>query len=651
MNARPRALVAVLASVLALAWTFVARAQGTPQLQLQVDVDTVGVGDVVHVQLGAQSSDAAPSDPRLALPPGLVQRGQSTSPTQTHININGTQIDRFGLTVDWTLQTQRVGVFTIGPASVAVGGNRVSVRGVTVHVVPTGQAPPRQPSPQQAPASPFTFSPFDPWKGLIQGFGQNFPQPDIAPPQSAPPVTTDPKLSLDAPRAAYYFLHATVDKTSAVVGEQVTYSVYEYIDLGAQTAIEIDDSDVHDAAVADYVKRPLLREDQDALLAGYASIAGRPWVVKLVRRWALFPLHAGDLAIGPMSVMLARPRSAVGQRTTEPLTVHVTEPPAAGRPPGYALGDVGHFSLTAQVAPKDVEQGGAVGVHVELSGTGNVPSTIATPAREGVEWLAPEVHEQLGAIGHESFGGKRSFDYVVRVRRAGDIALGELSLPFWDPDAKKYDVARASLGMVHVKPVANAPAASAGAPEETLPGLPAPVDTMEGEPTRRAHLGDAPLFWLLGVGAWPVAFGLAVGATAAGRRASRAWRARKASPVAELKERLAAADAASEGSDARRVDAAVARALEAAAMAHAGVNVRGAIGDEVADRLARAGVAQGAASRIAGLLRECEMARFSPEGADVVSRVVPARSGSRCPPCVACDGPRGRRSSDLRRAR
>lgn len=618
MSPRPRVLLVALAALVALAWSLVAGAQSTPQMQLQTDADTVGVGDFVHVELGAQSADGPPSDPRLTLPAGLALRGQSQSPTQTHMNINGQQSDHWGLTVDWTVQAQKVGVFTIGPASVVIGNTRYSVRGATVHVVPAGQAPPRPAPAQQAP-SPFSFSPFDPWKGLIQGFGQLPQPPDLGPPQGVPQATTDPKLALDAPRAAYYFLHATVDKTSAVVGEQVTFSVYEYIDIGAQAGVEVDDSDVHDATVADFVKHQLLREDQDALLAGYASIAGRTWLVKLVRRWALFPLHAGDLAIGPMSVTLSRPRSAAGPRTTEAFKVHVTEPPAAGRPPGYALGDVGHFSLTAQVTPRDVDQGGAVGVHVELSGTGNVPSTIETPAREGVEWLAPEVHDQLGAIGHESFGGKRSFDYVVRVQHAGDVALGELALPFWDPDAKRYDVARASLGVVHVKPVANAPAASAEAPEETLPGLPAPVDKMEGEPQRRAHFDDAPLFWLFGIGAWPVAFGVAVGATAVGRRAARAWGARRASPAAELKERLAAADTASEGTDARQVDAAVARALEAAAMAHAGVNVRGAIGGEVAERLARAGVAQDAASRVAELLRECEMARFSPEGADVAS--------------------------------
>lgn len=617
MTARPGTWFAALAVLLAVVWSLDASAQGKPQLRLQLETDTIGVGDVVHVQLGAQSGDAQPTDARLELPAGLVQRGQGTaSPTQTHININGVQTDRWGLTVDWLVQAQRVGVFTVGPASVVVGGTRFAARGATLHVVPAGQAPPRQ-LPAQQPASPFQFSPFDPWKGLIQGFGQNFPQPDLGPPQTPQQVTTDPKLSLDAPRGALYFLHATVDKTSAVVGEQVTFSVYEYDDA-SDPSVEVQED--HEATTADFARQPLMRMDQnEGLLAGYAAIGGRTWLVKLIQRWALFPLRAGDLVVGPKTELVVRPRSAAGPRTTETLTVHVTEPPAAGRPPGYALGDVGHFSLTAQVTPREVDQGGAVGVHVELSGTGNVPSAIATPAREGIEWLAPEMHDQLGSIGHESFGGKRSFDYVVRLRRAGDVALGELSLPFWDPDAKRYDVARASLGTVHVKPVANAPAASAGEPEETLPGLPGPMDKMEGEPARRAHLDDVPLFWLLGIAAWPVAFGLAVGATAAGKRASRAWNARRASPAAELKERLAAADAASEGGDARQVDAAVARALEAAAMAHAGVNVRGALGGEVADRLARAGVAEGAASRIADLLRECEMARFSPEGPDVAS--------------------------------
>jgi hypothetical protein len=49
------------------------------------------------------------------------------------------------------------------------------------------------------------------------------------------------------------------------------------------------------------------------------------------------------------------------------------------------------------------------------------------------------------------------------------------------------------------------------------------------------------------------------------------------------------------------------------------VSVRGAIGDEVVERLERAGVRREAAERIADLLRECEAARFSPDTTDVVA--------------------------------
>ncbi len=603
-----------LLAVLALSLS-TARAAGTPTIQLQADADTVGVGDIVHLVMTVQSGDAPPADPQPGPLGGFTLRGQNASPSQTHISINGNRIDRWGLQVDYALQATRTGTFKLSP-TVVVGGSRFTVSPVLVHVVPAGQAPPRPRSPQ--PSSPFgslPFSPFDPWKGLIQ--------PPDADPQPSPAVNLDPRLSLDAPRGAVYFLHATVDKTSCVVGEPVVFSVFEYLDTTASGGVEVDESDVHDATAADFVKHPLLREDQDAQLSGFGSVSGRPWQVKLVRRWALFPLHAGDLAIGPMSVTVTRPRNAAGKRTTETLTVHVSEPPAQGRPAGYALGDVGRFTLSAQVTPREVEQGGAVGVHVELSGTGNVPAALATPAREGVEWLTPETHDQLGVTGQTTYGGKRSFDYVVRVLRAGDIDLGELSLPYWDPDAKRYQTARAPLGAVHCTATASgAAASSAAAADDKLQGLPAPRDTLEapqGAAPPRVHLDDARVFWLGGLGAWPAALGLVLAGTAAGRRLRGALRTRRTSPAAELKERIAAATVACEGADARAADAAVERALHSAAVAHAGVNLRGAVGVEVVARLAEAGVPRDVADEVWALLRECEAARFSPDTTDAAA--------------------------------
>jgi hypothetical protein len=602
---RLAALLLLVAGLLAVG---LGRAQGAPEVRLQADATVVGVGDVVHVQMSATSSEAMPDDPRLGPTPGFTLRGQNASPSQTHIIMNGVSSDRYSLTVDWALEATRTGTFNVGPASVVVKGARVVASPIALRVVPAGQAPPRQRR-AQPPPMPFGFSPFDPWRGL-------FPAPGVEPePPPQPTVTADPKLALDAPLGPYLFLHTVVDKTSAVVGEQVAFTAYLYVDPSAP---RLNQDDLHEAEANDFVKHALTRDDDENIpLAGYAAIAGRAWQVLLLRRWALFPLHAGDLTIGPMSLRVTTGQGVQSTRKSEVLHVHVTEPPLAGRPPGYAMGDVGRFTLSAQVQPREAAQGGAVGVHVELSGTGNLPSQIATPARAGVEWLAPEVHDKMGAVGQEGFGGTRSFDYVVRIKDAGAVDLGELRLPFWSPEKKHYDVARAALGVVNVTAVTGSGSTSSEAPPELLPGLPGPRDHLEGGGAVRRHLDDSPLFWLVAVGGAPIAFVFAVASRAAGRRVTTAWRQRRTSPLAELRERTAAARAACARGDGRETDAAVARALEAATIAHAAVNVRGAAGSgEIAERLGRGGVPREVAERVGALLGQCEGARFSPEAVD-----------------------------------
>lgn len=601
--------------ILSVAFVGIAMSQAAPQMQVQVEPETVGVGEMVHLQLSATSADSMPSDPLPGSTQGFAVRGQSSSPSQTLISINGSRMDRYTLTTTWALQAQRTGTFHVGPASVVVGGARYASQPVTVTVVAAGQAPRRRatgPPPLPTLQNPFTLSPFDLWRGMLPpGLDDQTRSPE--------PITTDPKLALDAPRGAYYFLHSTIDRASAVVGEQVVFSVYAYFDVGADR-VEIDGDSVHDATVADFIKYPLQRDDQEPPLAGYASIGGRTWSVRLIRRWALFPLHTGDLTIGPMHARMLSPASVAGaERSAETLHVHVTEPPLAGRPTGYVLGDAGRFALSAQVSPHEVDQGGAVGVHAELSGTGNLPNALATPAREGVEWLAPEVHDELGPTNHDVFGGKRTFDFVVRLRRPGAVDLGELALPYWDTDSKKYEIARARLGVVQVKGSATRAESSQEEARSVLPTLPAPRGALEGWAAARAHADDSPFFWILGISGCPLAFGAAVAGRAVGRRALSRWRRRALSPARELKARMDAAGAACRAGDARSADSAIARALEAATVAHAGVSLRGAVDGELVERLQRAGVAPDAAARVAELLRECDTARFAPDAVDIVA--------------------------------
>jgi hypothetical protein len=608
------ALVAFVGAWLCL-FCAIARAQHAPQLRIQLDADTVGVGDVVHVRVSASSSEAMPDDARLGATPGFSVRGQQAFPQTSFVSMNGVQSTTYTLQVTWTLVAERPGSFHIGGPSVTVGGVRYPSRPVTITVVGAGKAPPRAPQQPQMPPgmqNPFNMSPFDPWKGFLQQFDQM----DRGAPPEEQQVPIDPKLSQVQPRGAVYFLHATVDKTSAAVGEQVLFTIYAYRDAEAGR-FQADQDAGREPDVPDFVKHPLVSDDKLGQAVGYASIGGHIWEVTLALRWALFPLHSGDLGIGPMHMGILRPASAAGPRTSESIVVHVAEPPVAGRPPGYSVGDVGRYSLSAEVKPREVEEGGAVGVHIELLGSGNVPSAITTPARAGIEWLPAETHDDVGPKGQDDFGGKRTFDFVVRVHRPGNVDLGEMALPYWNPVERRYDIARAPLGAVHVTPLAAAATGGEDAPAEVLPGMPPPRDALARTVGPRSHWDDSAAFWIAGIGAWPLAFGVAVAGRAVGRRAKGAWERRRTSPVAELRERLAEATTACDKADARTVDAAIARALEAASVAHAGVSIRGAVGSEVADRLAQAGVARATAESVADLLRECEAARFAPDEADI----------------------------------
>jgi hypothetical protein len=581
-------------------------AQARPELRATIERGVVEVGALVHLSLSAMSSEAMPQNPEPGATPGFKVRGASASPSQSISIVNGVRTDRQGITATWTLQAQKVGSYSVGPVSVVVAGKKYETNRVTVRVVPVGQSPPDD---SQVGGGIFGpgFSPFDPWKGLLQPFSNDS---EIDRPEREGPAT-DPRFALDAPRGDVAFLHAVVDKPRAVVGEQVTLTIYLYVDERAPSS---DGQDVHEAVVGDFLKKPLLEDERKQKVVGIAEVSGRRYMVVLIRKVALFPLKAGDLEIGPMTRSVVVGRNAV-MRESERLNVRVTEPPVAGRPPGYTVGDVGRFALSAEVSPRAVERGAAVAVNVELKGTGNLPSALVPPVRAGVEWLDPDVHEKLGAADGQRFGGQRSFSFVVQMKAEGNVDLGSFVLPYWDPDTKAYAVARADLGRVVVRPGA-APAVARDEKVDPLPGLPSPRGRLEGVRSVTSHLSDSPVFWI-GLAAPPFAYAFALGAHAAGRRMRTSARRRATSPVAALKARIAEAESASKERDPRAAYAAIVRAVEAATFAYAGVNVRGIAVDDVARALEGRGVDGATAHALRDTLDACGNARFSPEAHDI----------------------------------
>jgi len=565
----------------------------------QISPDTIEVGDTASVTLSVTPGDQA-NNPQMSVPSGLSVVGTMISPSFQISIVNGQVNQVSSARVSFRVRALREGTYTLGAPSVSVGGSLVTGDRTTLRVVPRGTLPQQQrPDPLdpfglfggQSPFQPFDTQPLD------------IPEPTL-------PI--DPRFNLPAARDSGIFLHATLDKTQVVVGEQVTLSIWVYVDI---TENDPQLQDPHDVGTSEFLRQALFDPSATVKPVGFGRASGRTFSVALLRKWALFPLHSGDLEITPMRVNIGRR----GDRSSEPLKVHVTEPPMEHRPAGYAVGDVGHFTLTADVTPRDVERGAAVSVTVELSGSGNLPASITVPARPNVSWLDPEVKEDMKVLDEkiagapDVWGGTRTFTYVVTPKKEGDVDLGEIAVPFFDPKTKSYDVARAALGVIHVKPGANAPPPENEAkPFATMPRI---RDALGGARAEETHLDDSRAFFALLVA--PTAlFGIAVSARRAARRFAERAQERKTSPIAELKQRLRAQSDAEKADDARAIDGATIRVLESAAVAHANVNVRGVGGESVADVLVRAGVDAESATELRDLLEACAAARFSPDGVE-----------------------------------
>ncbi len=126
------------------------------------------------------------------------------------------------------------------------------------------------------------------------------------------------------------------------------------------------------------------------------------------------------------------------------------------------------------------------------------------------------------------FGGSRTFQYVVRLHKPGDIDLGDFSLAYWEPQNRVYQIARAPLGTIHVRPGAT-PSATAEAANDPLPGLPSVRTAREKVGGERRHFDDAPAFWL-GLGAMPLCYAVVVAASSTARRVREKRAAKGASP-------------------------------------------------------------------------------------------------------------------------
>jgi hypothetical protein len=603
----------LLALVLLLGWPRAALSQA--DLQLQVSSYEVSVGDTLEVQLDAMSeSDEAPTHPDLVVPNAFEVQGPSVG-TRQQVSISGFRMQRqVGISATWELTATRAGVYSIGPGSVEIAGRRERAQAVQIRVLPEGQ---RAQRPQRrgrrgglrAPFDPFDpFGNDDPFNDLfdrLRGGGGGFERLPEAPPDLIPERALDPVA----------FLEARVDTRRAVVGQQVTLTIYAH---GAQGLFQ-EAAGSHEPSHPDFLAQRLVEDPGHQPVYQYTR-DGQRWIAVKVRETALFPLRAGQLEIGPLEFgFLGRryaARTAEGlRRSSRPIIIDVTEPPAEGKPPGYA-GDVGEFRLGATVEPRRVTAGGSVAVTVRVQGNGRLPGALKLPEQAGVEWLEPTVRDDPSLVG-TTVGGSRTFNYVVRLTRAGQIDLGKLSLSFYNPRTHRYQVWPTELGEVTVDPEpagAAAPTAAAPARGPQLSDL-VKFRKLLGPPPSAARWMDGSGFW------WSLAVAPAgvlclAGLGAARRRLRRRWAQREQSQAVHAQRALSDARRALGGPELGLVLSGAERAVYLAIEWATGLRARALLRSELEGRLGGAGLSSALATESADVLRQCGELRLAGAGLD-----------------------------------
>jgi hypothetical protein len=594
------------------------------EVSLQTQAPTkVEAGQRFTVQLTAMagSGDEAPSQPKLSAPRNFSVQGPSVSTQYQVTTVNGRFEQRQGMTASWVLVTQTLGRFRIGPASVISAGHSVLDRPFFVEVVSAGTLQPQgNRGRRRMPFDPFDpFGDFDPFSGPLLPPMRGLPQfgnPNLDQQQ----ISNWPReFDIAQPRDPTAFLDARATPKRVVIGQQVTLSIFAY---GHPGLFEL--SSVTEPAHDDFLSYDLMEDG--ASREQPMRIGEEVWYAQKLRERALFPLHSGHLPIGTMHAQFRGVDPAgvagykSGQRQSQLLDIVVVEPPIAGRPSGYRLGDVGQFRLAATVEPREVNAHDAVAVNFELSGTGNLPQHIDLPERKGAEWLEPNTNQTIERK-NGKIAGKRTWQYVLRLHEAGMVNLGTVSLPYYDPERGRYALASAELGQVVVRPGAVSAEPIKQATDDALAQSLMPREQLGPVSQPRQYWADLRYFWsvlLLGPAGLAVSFGL----KSLGTKMLVFWSQRRGSVKRRAHEQLrTACDLLARGECAAAASA-IERALYVAIEAATGLRARGIVRHELTRELVNGGLTQSASELAVRVFDACDSVRFTNQSSAQLDEVL-----------------------------
>ena len=342
-----------------------------------------------------------------------VLSGPYTSTSSSTSFVNGKRTSSFEQTYTYMLMAQKVGTFTIAPATVKVDGESVQSNGVRIEVLPEDQTTTSQPS------------------------------------SSSQPRQSSQSSSSSSASSENIFVRTIASKTKVHEQEalMITYKLYfANVDVTQLT------NNTKLPEFTGFLKQDLENGEIQTELEHYN---GRNYQTAVLYRTILYPQHSGDITIDPAKFEAVlrvqtqqRARSIfddffgsytnVTKMLTAPgVTIHVSALPG-GKPAGFS-GGVGKFTLTPSISQTELQTNDAVTIKLDISGAGNM-KLIKTPAidwPEGFEPYDPKVTNNFKTT-TAGVSGTKSIEYLAIPRSAGEYTIPAVQFSYFDIDDKAY---------------------------------------------------------------------------------------------------------------------------------------------------------------------------------------------------------------------
>lgn len=412
-------------------------------------------------------------------------------------------------------------------------------------------------------------------------------------------------------RDANLFCTISLSKSKAYVGEQVvaTYTLYS-----RYSSIESSEYDM-----------PKLdgfwAEEIDLGEPGFnstATVNGIGYRVAVLKKQVLFPQRSGVLRLAPMTLNFRVNRSFFNNGQAVRITSNSAELTVMDLPPKPAdhIGAVGDLKMEVVVANNTVKANEAIDITVKFSGRANLKLVdapkLAFPS--DFETYDPKINDRI-SVNAGGMSGSREFQYLVIPRHEGDYTIPPLTYSYFDPAKGRYEQLTSEALQFTILQGDGDPAVVQRPSRTDVKVLDQDIRYI-----RTGDLGLAPkddhLFgswaYIAGMGAPVLAFIGFIGWNNKRRRLlgdTQAMRRRGADRVA--KQRLKEAASALKADDRTGFYTALGRSLEGYFADRFNLGVAQVNAQTINEKL---GHLEGGelAKQYAGLIADCEMARFAP---------------------------------------